>query len=1017
MTQLREHSAFQDRPRPGEGASSAPAGPGDRPTEGGDTQLLRLDLHRALQLHRGLALTLAILGLAAAVFTVVRMWPSYKAQSQVYLQPAAPKVLEQGTTSRWGSDAQSYESFIQQEVQSVTQPPVLLGAIHKLAPGDWQQGGESDEAAAERLGKTIKTERVGGSYQVTITAFGRSADAAAKVANALAASLIENVARQEKAGNPERIAMLKEERDRIQNQLNSDRSEQEALSKQLGMAAVNGGASNLYDSESSQIRAELIRARTEHDQAAARLGALGGGKTGSSRSLDAMADEVMASDAGLNSLKTTLDQRRAILVSQMANLTPSNPQYKQDAAELTQIDASLESNVKDLRARVSQRIQQQLRSDLARTAEVEERLNAQMGRMAGAAVGATPKLQRANDLATNIVRLQNRFTAVDDQLHNMLIEDSAPGAAFLSAAATPPLHPTYGGIVRKALPMAVGGILLGLLAAILAHKLDSRLYVAADLEHILGFAPMAQLPDFDEVSEGVAEEHIFRLSAAIAHAHQSGSLRSCIFTAIGPGAGVTTLVGKVRTMLGTMGRATTLVDTSGTPPPPAEDSAQGSTSLVAVQRGSRSSALLQRFAEEKEAPEQSLILTDTAPLPISAETEYLARFVDAVVVVVESGVTTRAQLRATANTLQRLEVSAVGFVLNRIRLKSADPVFRQTVQDMERHQQSQSRSSWRRPERSQPVFASVAAHEGRAAESQNPTPLATLAAEVAAKASSLGHAAQPVSAPRPAPAPAPAPAQAASQLEDLFVPAPVPPLEAAAKTEPPPPTQTAASQPQRLKIVEPAAKTADQLETPLFKPSRVSRAKNEHEDLAYRFEMALERTMQMEPDVQEAPSSPAPAAWATTYEVDSPAAAPARLESLRNLVAGSERNQRPAADAPFRQDPAPPPGITSAEQWLREYGLQLEPAPLPTRPASSPAPLPVPAPMPLEATPVAVDLHRFSSIQTTVSPEILPPKPLAEEPQIESSRLFTPPSRHRSGEEDDDMQILPSRRGQYLGRR
>jgi len=46
---------------------------------------------------------------------------------------------------------------------------------------------------------------------------------------------------------------------------------------------------------------------------------------------------------------------------------------------------------------------------------------------------------------------------------------------------------------------------------------------------------------------------------------------------------------------------------------------------------------------------------DTAPLAVSAETEYMARFVDCAIVVVESGVTTRAQLRDAAANLELAE--------------------------------------------------------------------------------------------------------------------------------------------------------------------------------------------------------------------------------------------------------------------------------------------------------------------------------------------------------------------------
>ena len=60
---------------------------------------------------------------------------------------------------------------------------------------------------------------------------------------------------------------------------------------------------------------------------------------------------MIAADAGLTSMKTSLNQRRAVLITQMANLTPNNPEYKQDAAELAKINGNLDSMMKDLRAK------------------------------------------------------------------------------------------------------------------------------------------------------------------------------------------------------------------------------------------------------------------------------------------------------------------------------------------------------------------------------------------------------------------------------------------------------------------------------------------------------------------------------------------------------------------------------------------------------------------------------------------------------------------------------------------
>jgi hypothetical protein len=91
-------------------------------------------------------------------------------------------------------------------------------------------------------------------------------------------------------------------------------------------------------------------------------------------------------------------------------------------------------------------------------------------------------LQRASDLATDIARLRTRYTTVDGQLHNLMLENSAPGAVHLSLAAVAPLHPTISGILKKALLLALGGVLLGLLAAVLANYLDPRVYIGADVE-------------------------------------------------------------------------------------------------------------------------------------------------------------------------------------------------------------------------------------------------------------------------------------------------------------------------------------------------------------------------------------------------------------------------------------------------------------------------------------------------------------------------------------------------------
>jgi uncharacterized protein involved in exopolysaccharide biosynthesis len=673
--------------RAGNSVSGAAPTPGASfPTGGNDGPIVRLNLIRALQLHRNLALGIALTGIVLAAAYVAKSWPVYIAQSQIYIQPAVSKVITQGNAESEPINSTVYDSFVQEQVQNASNPDVLLNALHKMGPGAWQEPGETEQAAAARLGDAVEVARVATSYEVSITAKSKDGALSAKIANAVAASIVEKAAGEGNAGDAQRITVLTDERTRVQNQLNSDYAEQADLNKQLGMAAVGESAPDMIDEQIEKTREELIKAQTDHDEAEARFSSIKASQGTSSAAMNAEADDIIASDAGLTSMKTSLNTRKATLISQMANLTPTNPEYKQDAEELAKINTNLEAMMKDLRVNASTRIQQKLRTDLERTAGVESQLNGQLRHLAETAASATPKLQRVNDLSTDIVRLRTRYTLVDEQLHNLMLEDSAPGAVHLSVAAVAPLHPTASGILKKALPVALAGLILGLLAASIANHLDPRVYIAADVQQVLGFAPMAVLPNFDEVSDEAASENLLRLAATIEHARKQGNLKSCIFTGTSSGTGVTTVATRVRNVLEAMGRPTVLLDASGT----------AVLDHPAAMHGSRSTALVQQVAEETATQHESLVLTDAAPLVISAETEYLARFVDCAIVVAESGVTTRAQLLAAVSALQRLDVATIGFVLNRVGLAKADPAFRDSVREIENHRRAQGEATLKR---------------------------------------------------------------------------------------------------------------------------------------------------------------------------------------------------------------------------------------------------------------------------------------------------------------------------------
>ena len=441
-----------------------------------------------------MALVIALIGLALGVAYFVWFWPFYTAQSLVSVQTAPVRAAVRLSGARSAADSSAYEAYLQQSMQNVTRTDVLTAALKKLGPGVWHPSGESEQAAIDRLRSAIIVTRVGNSYRFLIGAHAADPAIAARIANAVTASFIESAARDQKAGGSERLAMLSAERDRVQKEMNADRTEQDELNKQLAAnpieaAAVPNRGSN--DAEITRLRTDLVKARTEHDAAVARYNAMDANHGPSSAAIDTEVDEMLSSDPALANSRAALTARRADLKKEMGNLALSPAQYKKDAAEVVQIDNQLDTMTKDLRAKASSRVQAQIRSDLERTSQAESQLNEQLRPLVEAATGSTSRKQRAIDLASDILRLQTSFAAVDEQWHSMLTEDASAGSAFLVTAANVPVHPSKSLVARNAALIVLAGLLVAMLAAIIANKLDDRVYIGADVDRVVGYPPMA----------------------------------------------------------------------------------------------------------------------------------------------------------------------------------------------------------------------------------------------------------------------------------------------------------------------------------------------------------------------------------------------------------------------------------------------------------------------------------------------------------------------------------------------
>ena len=643
------------------------------------------EFRRSLRMHPVLAGSVAAVVLLLLIAIAMRQKPAYYAESLIYIEPFSSKVLADGSSGNF--DSTKYESSVAQQMLTAQRVDILATALATLPHQVWAVYGNTPQSAASVLQSQLKVGRVGTSYQVSIGLKGPNPEKTAAIVNAVTTAYLEAGRKDEISQADQRSQLLGEERGRIEDELAKTRAEQTRLGATLGVANPGAEGGNPFDSQLDALRSQLITARASHDQAAAQLAAISGVNASHSSGLTAAANDVINGDPGLSSMKSTINQRRAQLSSQMAGLTPGNPVYKQDQDELADLDKTLDTMTVQLRDRASRQLQDKLRTDLERSSDVEGRLNSELARQTASATSASPKLQRAAELAADVQRLTARYAIVDNALHSLQLETTGPGMAHLALAASVPAGPEANKkklILLAALPLA---LLCGLGAAVFARKRDHRVYTGGDVDDVLGFAPIAILPARGEVSDEVLEEYSLRLAAGVEGAYRSGNARTFVITPVSSATDIAPLVQALDRKLIDLGLGVAVLQ-AATVFEQHEQPVELAHADPAYDRhfDGLASTLFARMKADHD-----VILLESPPLLISAQTEYVARCADVTLLVAESAVTTRGELYQAGVLLQRLNVTGVGSVLEELQLRYADATFVQGVRALEARPRTVSR--------------------------------------------------------------------------------------------------------------------------------------------------------------------------------------------------------------------------------------------------------------------------------------------------------------------------------------
>lgn len=665
----------------------------------------------SLRAHKRLAaavfLALVFAGLPLAWW---RGTPVYSAEATIYVSPRFLANLQEDKEQDLQSNSQ-YREYVQQNVRTIGRYDIVADALASLGPRRalWQESGETDRRAVERLQKELKIVPVADTYQVLVNLESKRREGLDEIVNAVVDTYLQKAKTEEFYASDKRIESLKQDRERIVAEIKSKGDQRTQLAQELGVSTFTDAYPNPYDRllvDAKEALAEAARKRIEADAQVASMAEAA--KPTAASYLAAQAREAASKDSALTTLQASLNQRRADLLANTNRFTEAHPARIAAQREIAEIDQQMESILEALTASYAANLQEQKRGDSLMLHRVEKDLQLEVDKQASRAAWFTEKYEQGRSLGLDIEQVRKRLDAIDERVSFLSLETQAPGFVRMFSRARRPDLPVHGGRKRWFGFFLAAGLCLGIAVPMAADALDRRIYSARGLHRALGFEPLAWFPERGRADQ-FGQEQVLRLANRLDQDRQKTGARIFAFTGATAGAGTTTAVSDTARALASLGVPALAVEANAYRSDQRfSGSGQG---LAVVLRGNfdLDQAIVSGGAGEPDhigvgdvggkrnlpdihrlievlrmgAESYGIVLIDLPPILLSVDAEYVARSADVVVLVVEAGRTTEAQVSRAAKALERLDPRAVAAVLNRVQIHGLDPAPLQAVQEYE----------------------------------------------------------------------------------------------------------------------------------------------------------------------------------------------------------------------------------------------------------------------------------------------------------------------------------------------
>ncbi|MFN3213532.1 MAG: GumC family protein [Henriciella sp.] len=568
-------------------------------------------------------------------------------------------------------------------------------ASQSVSDGDSGRS-EMDSVVSSLLSKT-NAYRIGTTYGIAISADSYDPKLAAAIANEIADQYLVEQLDAKYEATRRANAWIEEQLSDLRVELNEAESLVEAYRAASGLFAT--GATTLNEQQMTDLNAQLIVQRADLAEREARLNSIreiaqrGGSAEVSGEALQSsVINELRRQQAEINREKADLENR----------YLPNHPEIQRINREYSNVESQIQTEVR----RLVSNLESEVTISRQRLNSLERNLSSMRATLAEnnrASVRLRELERNAEASRTTYETYLERYKQIDDQ------EDLAQADARILSRATVPSRPSF---PKTSLNLAIGlvlGVMLGALVVMIIESLNSQISTGEDVEAnfkvpFLGNFPQIagsgrKKPGDFLVNNPMSSyaEALRNLRASLMFADLDSTVKTVAITSSQPDEGKSTLTFGLGRMCAMSGTKTLIVDGDFRRRQLSSNSVGdsqehgfleylfGECSLeeaivkdektdldilpLTADRHTPRDVFGSRVFDDMLAPlkeKYDLIIFDTGPILLMAETRVLASKVDQTVVVARWLKTNRAALKETLSILTDFGARVTGIALNRV---------------------------------------------------------------------------------------------------------------------------------------------------------------------------------------------------------------------------------------------------------------------------------------------------------------------------------------------------------------